>query len=252
LTVQARVTVISRDGSKSVSLDEFLTGAELPQGEIILTIHVPLSGENTQFNSYKAALRAVNSHAFVNAGFQVTIENQTFQQTSIVYGGVLPHDVPGSRPVVAKQTQAFLVGKPVSHETFKAALEVLKQELQVQDSHKKAYRETLISGFFYKFFMSIIAADARIKSVSEDLFKTRPVSKAKQSFAYSNEHEPVSSAVSKLSAKSLAAGDAKFVDDLRTSKDTAFAAYIVHTRARAKVISIDTSLALQAPGNTAQ
>lgn len=47
------------------------------QGVVIIEIHLPYGTYQTQFKSYKVALRKVNAHALLNAAFKFDMEKST-------------------------------------------------------------------------------------------------------------------------------------------------------------------------------
>ena len=68
------------------------------------------------------ALRTVNAHALLNAGFRVTMgADNTIQQCSLVLGAVDARG-PSSLPEVEK----YLTGKQVNAECLQGALELLR------------------------------------------------------------------------------------------------------------------------------
>ena len=159
------------------------------------------------------------------------------------------YDRAGARAIFARKTETFLEGKELSQEVLLQGLNLLQEEIQVQGKKRTNYRQTLVGGFFYKFYSSIFPVDEKLKSVAKDLFKSRGKSTGAQAFdrAVLDEHAPVSSPVPKFTGKALASGDAKFIDDL-PSDGYHFGSLVLSTRGNTSIASINTDLALQSPG----
>lgn len=248
LGVKATVTLATADATRSVSLEEFLAEPNFAAGEILQSVTVPYSNASVRFGSYKTALRAVNSHAYVNAAFRFELDGDKITDAVIAYGGVMEDDKPGSHAVRATTTEGFLKGKTLDKETVRAAINSLKQELKPVSS-PRPYRESLVTGFFYKFLTSLNNIDGeRAASATKDLFHDRGVSKGKQSFKYPDDHGPVSKAIMKVTAPLQASGEARYVDDLPVATDALFGALLQAAEGRAKIVSIDAADALKMPG----
>ena len=90
-----------------VDMTQFVTVPNIEQ-VVVLSVAIPYAtSSNWQLASYKAALRHVNSHAFVNACMTAEVtasaSSVTLQsQPIIAYGGVGPH------AMRASNTEAFL------------------------------------------------------------------------------------------------------------------------------------------------
>ena len=75
---------------RSVGLEEFFSMSL--EGVVVLEILVPIVPKDTRFLTYKVALRRVNAHALVNAGFKLEVDSKRgeallyyFLATIIVY-----------------------------------------------------------------------------------------------------------------------------------------------------------------------
>ena len=96
LAAGSRVVLANKSGQRTISFDEFLSSPNYENGEIVRDIVIPIFTENQIFNSYKAAIRPVNSHALINSAFLFTFNDKTITKATIVYGGLSP--VPISLP----------------------------------------------------------------------------------------------------------------------------------------------------------
>ena len=93
MLVAARATVSvcsAASGSKTLSLYDFVRGPPLASTEILTAIHIPLRRpDDNQLVFFKAALRPVNSHAFVNAGIRVEVgADNVVTDAILAFGGV--------------------------------------------------------------------------------------------------------------------------------------------------------------------
>lgn len=256
LGARATATLVSKgNNQKTISMEEFLSTPNWNES-ILLSITIPFVAENQIYNTYKTAIRPVNSHAIINSAFLVTIEeqegNKKINNITLAFGGVQEADKIGSHPILAVKTQEFLKDKIINEENLQKSLEILNEELNVEGNYKNETRKKLISGFYYKFITSLISVSDRLKSASVDLFKTRPLNKGFQKFddRSNDNNRPVSLPVPKLTGKSFAAGNAIFIDDISaTDKNKQlFGALVTSTIASGKIKSINPSKALQIDG----
>ena len=64
----------SNGSERSVTLEEFF---DMPlEGVVILEIIIPILRRNSRFVTYKVALRRVNAHALMNAGFKLEVNTE--------------------------------------------------------------------------------------------------------------------------------------------------------------------------------
>lgn len=59
---------------QSVGLEDFFNMSL--EGVVVLEIMIPIVSKNTRFLTYKVALRRVNAHALVNAGFKLEVDTK--------------------------------------------------------------------------------------------------------------------------------------------------------------------------------
>jgi len=249
VAAKATITLVSLDGRKEETVQEFLEHKDMPRGWIVETITIPYPPEGTRFDTFKAALRPQNSHAYVNAGFNVIMKGNVVQDAVLAFGGVHDHDHPGAHALRAPQTEGFLKGKPLSNEMVAQSLDTLKKELCAAGGHKLPYRQNLISGFLYKFLVELakaegIQVDPKVLTVITDLTQ-RPTTCGTQKFSFPEVHAPVSLPIPKIGADMQASGEAQFTDDILDRQGTLYAALVPSTEARAKLVAIDASDALK-------
>ncbi|CAH1253092.1 XDH [Branchiostoma lanceolatum] len=86
----AKVTIGQRDESQIMALGDFLGIAM--NGKVICSLEIPPGKPEDVFRTYKVAPRSQNAHAYVNAGFRMTLDRHSdvtvVTKPSIVFGGV--------------------------------------------------------------------------------------------------------------------------------------------------------------------
>ena len=243
------LTLASPSNQNGTSMDfQTFLGTSL-DNVIVTRMTLPLlSASNTVFRTYKVMQRHVNSHAYVNAGFCVTLSASsatTIESARIVYGGVGPH------AVRAPNTEAFLAGKSITDQsTLTGALASLSHEL-VPDAAQGnvAYRTSLVTALFYTYYCALLPAASlppsletvvdpyeRGVSAQTTVFKTNPAT------------APVGQPISKLTATLQASGEAVYVDAIDPAINELYGAFVTATIGCGTLASIDPSPALALEG----
>ena len=256
LGARATVTLAAAGGHRhTVSIDEFLATPTLPAGELVHSITVPFTkaDANVHFHTFKTALRAQNSHAYVNAAFYFELDHESRRvlDCTLAFGGIGADDQPGTHAVRALATEQLLHGRELNGETLAAALASLKAELRPSSDDEHAFRHRLVTGFFFKNFTAIAPqALAPVAASAARDVSQRPVSHGRQRYreSVSDEHTPVSKPIAKLGATLQASGEAVYVDDLPLHRDTVFGVLVTAKRPHAILKSIDSAAARALPG----
>jgi xanthine dehydrogenase/oxidase len=127
----------------------------LGMNEILVSIEVPLTTNNSHVTYYKQARRKDDDIAIVNACFYVELDaNQSIHSSALAFGGV------GPTIMLAESTSKIISGKQLSRSLVTAVLEALKHEIQISDNAPGGmieYRMSLVSSFAFKFFMSVVS-----------------------------------------------------------------------------------------------
>jgi xanthine dehydrogenase molybdopterin binding subunit/xanthine dehydrogenase small subunit len=157
LSLDAAVRLVGPRGERTVALDAFFTGYRktvLAPDEIVLEVILPRPRGRRLVESYKVSKRRELDIAIVAAGFAVEVEAGVVTHARLAYGGV------AATPIRARQTEAFLVGKPWDAATVAAAHGVLAGELTPIDDVRSgaAFRRGLISSLFEKFWLGETSA----------------------------------------------------------------------------------------------
>ncbi|HEU4532659.1 MAG TPA: xanthine dehydrogenase small subunit, partial [Polyangiaceae bacterium] len=154
LALDATIELASRArGRRELPLDEFFTGyrrtALLPD-EVVTAIVLPRAGgERRKVESFKVSKRRELDISIVAAAFAVELnEAGLVRHARLAYGGV------AATPARAKRAEAFLVGKPWTAETARAAGAVLEAEFAPIDDVRSGapFRRGLVASLFEKFF----------------------------------------------------------------------------------------------------
>jgi xanthine dehydrogenase/oxidase len=165
----------------SCSILDLPSGAEFPHRYLITHVTLPPIPSQNHVVVYKIARRAQNSHAIVNAAFQVGIDkSNVVRDCCIVFGGI------GGFAVCAREAENALVGAPWTNAHFMKARRVLAGELSKQliplpeDGMSDDYRLMLADGLFFKLFVRVALAVAPSEVPPQDklagLVAKRPIS----------------------------------------------------------------------------
>lgn len=248
MAIGTSIRVIDSDGNLYDSPLDGFQNVNMTN-RLIYQITLPWATQQGGFRTYKAMLRHVNSHAIVNAAFNVQFDSQykVTSQPMLVYGGVQLY------ACRANAVEQLLVGRSLTDpSTLSAALTSLQQTLVptvTPAGGNVAYRSSLILTFFYKYYLSLLPASmlpTNLKSAAIDFI--RPLSSGTQTYDSDPTEYPVSAPVAKLEAPLQTTGEALYTDDIPTPSNTLHGAFVLSSQPLAKLVSIDASAALQAEG----
>ena len=215
---------------------------------LVLGYDIPFTPAHTYVQAYKTALREVNAHAIVNAGFCVRFDAAgRVAQARVVLGGVAPC------AVAMETVQAALCGKPWTWATGAAAQTALNAELDELfachaeryaglpfEGFSNDYRRQLANAYLYKFFVEV-AQSVNPEILTPDQLSAaaraeRPVSAGTQTYAVCAAEAPVNVPYIKLDAFLQATGEAVYPQDLALPQRGLEAAYAFSTRALATFV----------------
>jgi len=119
--------------------------------EIVTSVRFKLPGKNTRFHFEKVSKRTHLDIASVNTAIRLEMEGDTIREAHVSAGGVAPI------PKYLASTSAFLVGKPITHDTVKAAIVVINKEITpISDARGTAeYKRLLLRQLFFAHFMQL-------------------------------------------------------------------------------------------------
>ncbi|XP_041353247.1 xanthine dehydrogenase/oxidase-like [Gigantopelta aegis] len=259
----AELYVMSKDSKpRYVKMDHtFLKGyrkTDLNPEEILISVKVPCSNEQEHFYGYKVANRKDDDIAIVSAGLDVQFQKGTdvIENISCAYGGMAP------TTVMALKTMAALIGSHWDESMLTKACNQLEADLPLSPGAPGGmveFRRTLTTSFFFKFFITVKTKLIEKGIITEILSPEKSVvslgpracTKGIQVFEEHTKESPVDIVghpVAHNSAQQQTTGEAVYVDDMKKIEGELNIAFVLSTKARAKILSVDTSDALQMPG----
>ncbi|KAJ8673550.1 hypothetical protein QAD02_004812 [Eretmocerus hayati] len=251
-------------GSRTVTMDHtFFTGYRrnvvLPD-EILLSIEIPFTLQNQYFVAYKQAKRRDDDIAIVNLAMNIYFEPNTniIEKVFMAFGGMAP------TTVIARKTCAAMVGRKWEEGLVEVVTDSLIDELPLSGDAPGGmilYRRSLTLSLFFKGFVHIL------KQLQNNVPGVTPVPKEIESAAEGFHYVPPKSSqyyqvipnnvestnmigkpIVHASAFKQAAGEAQYLDDIPKYTGELYLAFVLSTRAHAKILNIDASQALAMKG----
>ena len=247
----------SLDKTIEIPMTEFFKGyraTALPADAIIASIRVPVAQEKGEFmRAYKQAKRKDDDIAIVNAALRVTLSpEEVIQSINLVYGGMAP------TTVSARKTENFLQGKKwTQHDTLEGAMNMLEQDFDLRfgvPGGMATYRRSLTLSFFYKFYhetlMDIGGAQAKHADLDAKGDVQREISSGSRDHdaALSYQKKVIGKEQPHVAALKQCTGEAQYADDIPVQKNELFGVMVLSTKARAKILKVDPSPAMEIPG----
>lgn len=262
--------------------------------EVISTVKIPLryagdaatGGEFEVFEAYKQARRREDDISIVTGGIGIRLRagaDATSDPIVTAFAMALGGMAPTTK--LCPNVASFVEGKPWNEDTLLAALEVLKEEVQLGagvPGGQPEFRMSLALSFLRKAFISArIAAGAEcdgseLSGADSFLSRPKPSITGTQSFQpagpsasepaaglearadlngldmparpHPSGETPVGRADPHLSAPLHVSGEAIYVDDMPTPPGLLHLELVLATRAHALVASLDTAEAEAVPG----
>jgi len=232
--------------------------------DLIVSVILPLTeADGTEyFEAYKQARRRDDDLAIANAGMRVCFEGENVKDAGFAFGGMAPFTKNCGGLAL------FWRGKPWTHANFLKSLDVLGTDLPLPDGAPGGmveFRRTVARSHYFKFWAFVAyerggraeppaplterdMSSVLVHSTSAEYLHT-PV-KGLQHFA--RDQKSLLQAVG-MPSKHCAAdihvtGHAKYTDDVEASKSELFLDFVLSTKAHAKIIRIDGSLARKVDG----
>lgn len=247
IAAEAVLTIIDAKSQQTtyVKVEEFVQQSYNFTGKVCLGVSIPLLVPGDSFKSYKITLRHVNSHAIVNAAFKIsTYSNGLVDgQPVFVYGGI------ADRAVRMTQAEQAIQGKILNQTTLQSICSILDKEVTpTPGPGKVAYRRSLITSLFFKFFVScLMSIPSSLGSLVPSFYK-RPASSGAEYFKTDPKEFPINKPIPKLAGKLQTSGTAVYTDDEKVPEGTLIAACVTATVSNGTISQIDASAALKAPG----
>ncbi|XP_030374471.1 indole-3-acetaldehyde oxidase [Scaptodrosophila lebanonensis] len=199
------------------------------------------------YNSYKIMPRAQNAHAYVNAAFLLELQGPTIQSARLCFGGIRPDFVH------ATAIEKLLVSRnpydaALMEQTF-GQLSTILQPDEVLPDASPAYRSKLACGLFYKFLLSTAPSDEVAEAYKSGAnILQRPLSSGLQVFQTQKKSYPVTQAVQKVEGMIQCSGEATYMNDVLTTSNTVYCAFVGATKVGSTIEQIDATEALKQPG----
>ncbi|KAJ3669930.1 hypothetical protein LUZ60_010254 [Juncus effusus] len=247
-------TVCFHTGSKiiNIKLEEFLEMPPYDNKSLLLSVFIPswISCNNLLFETYRAAPRPFgNAVAYVNSTFLAetyTDEkrgNVSLKSVQLAFGAY------GTEHAMrARRVEDFLKGKTVNVTVLLEAIRLLRQTLVVKEGTKHGtYRLSLAVAFLFKFLSPV--ANELEKIGKDSCFsveysngndknwqsENQMLLSSNQVVEFSTENLPVGKPEKKFGADMQASGEAVYVDDIPSSNDCLYGAFVYSTKPLARV-----------------
>ncbi|KAL1959530.1 hypothetical protein VTO42DRAFT_1975 [Malbranchea cinnamomea] len=246
----------SLDGDTEIPMRKFFKGyrkTALAPNAVVAKLRIPVTKESGEYlRAYKQSKRKDDDIAIVNAALRVTLSpSHVVTSADLVYGGMAPTTVP------AWKTEEYLVGKTwTDRATLEGAIDALGRDFDLPSSvpgGMPTYRKTLAFGFFYRFYHDILSLIEEDESSPEQDAITeieRAISTGQKDHAAAVAYEQriLGKALPHVSALKQTTGEAQYTDDIPVQKNELFGCMVLSGKARAKIISVDFSPAMDVPG----
>ncbi|UJR10272.1 hypothetical protein I4U23_014479 [Adineta vaga] len=250
----------NRPNVRKVLLSDFYLGdhrVSMLDNEVLVTIHIPIfnSPINKYFlRSYKQARRRDDSKGIVSAAFQVELQplkinnDQKWKiiSTCFSFGGM------ASKTIVATNTQRQLIGLFWTKQTMNQVYDLLLKDMvldELSPGGMPKFKQTLVQSFFFKFY-SYVCNKLSHQPINDRniLYFNRPVSHAQQTIPERPKSQKiVGSSLPHCTAYLHTTGEAMYVDDMPSLIHTHYGAFVLSTKANARIKHIDISEALKVP-----
>ncbi|KFY41660.1 hypothetical protein V494_02858 [Pseudogymnoascus sp. VKM F-4513 (FW-928)] len=222
----------------------------LPAGAIIASLRIPVTATNEYTSAYKQAKRKDDDIAIVTAALRVRLsESHDVESVNLVYGGMAP------LTISAKKADAFLIGKKwTDPATLEGVMGALEQDFDLKfgvPGGMATYRKTLALSFFYRFYHEVLIKLGNDKADLEAVGEIeREISRGEQDHDASVAYEKMimGRAQPHVAALKQCTGQAQYTDDIPVQRNELYGCLVLSTKARAKIVSVDTSAALELPG----
>ncbi|XP_060084586.1 xanthine dehydrogenase/oxidase-like [Ylistrum balloti] len=247
----ARAVVISKSGHREVELNnQFFTSngkTSLAPTEVLVSVKVPFNPVNTHVAYYKQASRKGFSYALLNGCFSASLDGRgSFRNLDLCFGTVFE--------TTRKLTKCPSIanGNYPDDSTLGLVCDELKRELQAESNGTvSSYKQNLACGFVIKFWREIQNKLNHNKRADANGLTWKPC-EGQQVFQAPSPGQPAHDAVGRsiplVSAPALVTGQAMFLDDMPRFENELYVQPVFSTRAHARILSIDKSVAMASPG----
>ncbi len=239
----AQMTIASdqyEGGHQQFNLIDMPATEMLPEDAVIVCFDIPYIRKDEYLQTHRIARRPQMAHPIVNAGFRVCLDEADRvkpEEITLVYGGL------ATMIHRCSKTERFLQGKKWNSETLRAALAVLKKEVQSftvpmeEEGITTEYRLQLAETFFYKFFLHVALKrnpeGVKPEYVSAANHDIRNLSTGTQEYFEYPEMFPLTKPIIKRAAFAQASGEIKYTQDIELPVGGYYGAMVISTRPHA-------------------
>lgn len=265
MSLKVKLNLMSKSkGDRTVLMDEtFFTGYRknvVRPDELLKSIEIPFTGKFQYTKAFKQAKRREDDIAIVTAAINVEFEEKTnvIKKLIIAFGGMAPVTK------IATKTGQSLKGFKWNEDMLERAYNELLQELPLPPSvpgGNAQYRKTLTMSLFLKAYLAISKEMCK-DYIHDDLILPHHISggdqfhgkmpSSAQYFDLVNDKQVKSDAVGRpiphMSAMKQTTGEAIYCDDMPIAEGELYLAFVLSSKAHAKILSVDPSKALAQPG----
>ncbi|XP_060113087.1 aldehyde oxidase 3-like [Heteronotia binoei] len=262
---KAILNLASTGGRRQIPLNgDFLAWcpeADLSPREVIVSVFIPFSKKDEFVSAFRQAERRKNAMSVTNSAMQVQFQPGTdvIEDLTILYGGV------GRTTVSAPVTSRKLRGRKWDEQLLDEACRLILEEIQLSPSAvggKVEYRRTLLVSFFFRFYLEVLQGlkctyPSKYPDLPKEILSAldefhdhppRGVQEYQDVDPQQPPQDPVGRPVMHESGIKHATGEAVYTNDIGPIDGQLYMAPVTSTRAHAKIVSIDTSEALEIPG----
>ncbi|KAH1431423.1 hypothetical protein KXX32_003141 [Aspergillus fumigatus] len=243
-------------GNIEIPMDQFFKGyrlTALPEDAVIVSLRIPISSKQGEYlRAYKQSKRKDDDIAIVNAALRVSLSpSNDVTSVNLVFGGLAP------MTVSARNAESFLLGKKFTNPaTLEGTMSALERDFDLKFSvpgGMATYRRSLALGFFYRFYHDVLSEiEVRDTDIDEDVIAEieRAISSGQKDHESSNAYQQriLGKAAPHVSALKQTTGEAQYTDDIPVQKNELYGCLVLSTKAHAKIVSVDTTAALNIPG----
>lgn len=123
---EADVELHGRDGERRVNINDFYLGykqLDMQPGELIKRVHIPLPADDSLLRLHKVSRRRDLDIASFTAAILLHLDGGTIGSAAVAFGAV------GPTVIRARNTEAFLTGRPFTEQTMWEAGDVAADEM---------------------------------------------------------------------------------------------------------------------------
>lgn len=265
MSLKVKLNLVNKQGgNRSVLMDEtFFTGYRknvVKPDEILLSIEIPFSTKYQYVKAYKQAKRREDDISIVTAAINVEFaaNSDTISNINIAFGGMAPVTK------IAINTSNLLKGLKWDQAMVDKAFAHIIEEFPLSPSAPGGniqFRRALTMSLFLKAFLAI-SKDMSKDYIYQDLIEPYHSSgaeqfhgkmpKSSQYFELVGDRQVKSDMVGRpvqhMSAYKQTTGEAIYCDDMPFAEGELYLAFVLSTRAHAKLIKVDPQEALEQPG----